>query len=111
MGGKGALLHAAEDERIGAAVAFRPAPTTSTETARLKVPVQIHHGTADGSVAHTNSQELEKTLRAQGTSVELFLYENENHGFLAYTRPFYSPQSAQLAWNRCVEFLRKYLKG
>ena len=79
------------------------------EIKRLNVPVQIHHGTADGSVAATESQKLEKMLRAQGTPVEVFLYEGANHGFLAYTRPFYKPDAAKLAWARATQFLHKYL--
>lgn len=66
----------------------------------MKVPVQIHHGTADQSVAMSETQKTEKLLKAQGTPVEVFLYEGADHGFLAYTRPFYKPGLAKLAWTR-----------
>jgi dienelactone hydrolase len=74
------------------------------------VPVQIHHGTADESVVVTETQKTERMLKGQGGLVEIFLYEGANHGFLAYTRPFYKPEAAKLAWTRATRFLRKYLK-
>jgi carboxymethylenebutenolidase len=63
-----------------------------------------------GRLLSTESQKVEKTLKAQGTPVELFLYEGADHGFLAYTRPFYKPEAAKLAWGRVMQFLHKYLK-
>jgi carboxymethylenebutenolidase len=80
------------------------------ECKRLKVPVQLHHGTADQVVSYERTQELEKRLRAQGTPVEVFLYEDLDHGFLAYTRPSYAPEAAKLAWERTVKFLSEQLQ-
>ena len=96
FGGRLAILYAARSREIDAVVAFHPGVMKADEIKRLNVPVQIHHGMADESVAATESQKLEKTLKAQGTPVELFLYEGANHGFLAYTRPFYKPDAAKL---------------
>ena len=87
-----------------------PAPMQERELKRLKVPVQVHHGTADEAVSHARSQELEKMLRAQGTPVDVHLYENLDHGFLAYTRPYYAPDAAKLAWERTVAFLNEHLQ-
>jgi dienelactone hydrolase len=42
--------------------------------------------------------------------VEVFLYEGADHGFLAYTRPFYKADAARLALPRTTQFLRKHLK-
>jgi carboxymethylenebutenolidase len=70
----------------------------------------VHHGTADQAVSHERTRELEKVLRAQKTPVEVFLYENLDHGFLAYTRPYYAPEAAKLAWERTVEFLGQHLQ-
>jgi dienelactone hydrolase len=38
------------------------------------------------------------------------MYEGADHGFLAYTRRFYRPDDAKLAWKRTTEFLGKHLK-
>ena len=56
------------------------------------------------------AKKREEILKAHKTPVELFLYEGADHGFLAYTRPFYRPDDGKLAWRRTTEFLEKYLK-
>lgn len=108
-GGRMALLFSARSRDIDAVVAFHPAPMQAAELTRLTVPVQVHHGTADRAVEVSHARELEKMLKAQKTPVELWLYEGADHGFLAYTRPMYQPDAAQLAWKRTVTFLRAHL--
>jgi carboxymethylenebutenolidase len=108
-GGRLALMHGARSRDVDAVVAFHPAPMKEGEFARLKVPVQIHHGTDDHAVAFAESVKLEKNLKAQRTPVELFTYAGADHGFLAYTRPFYKPGYAKLAWSRATQFLHKQL--
>jgi carboxymethylenebutenolidase len=109
FGGRLAMLVAPRLDHVRAVVAFHPAPMKAEEIAILKAPVQIHHGTADESVPHANSLDTERMLRRQGTPVDVFLYDGCNHGFLAYTRPFYDPDRAKLAWARTVTFLRRHL--
>jgi len=110
FGGRMAMLYGARSKEIDAVVPFHPGPMKAPELKRLTVPVQIHHGTADGAVSVKESQNTEAILKAQRTQVELFTYEGADHGFLAYTRPFYKPEYAQLAWGRTIQFLQKYLK-
>ena len=110
FGGRLALLFAARSREIDAVVAFHPGLMKEGELARLNVPVQLHHGTADHSVSVTESQKLEKSLKVQATPAQLFTYEGADHGFLAYTRPFYRPDDAKLAWTRATQFLREHLK-
>jgi len=110
MGGRLAMLFGARSREVDAVVPFHPAPMEEQEVARLKVPVQIHHGTADRAVAVTETRKTEKMLKTQGTVVEVFLYEGADHGFLAYTRPFYKPDAAKLAWARATRFLHKHLR-
>jgi carboxymethylenebutenolidase len=106
-GGRRALLYAARHPGDAAAVvAYHPGKTTREEIAGLRAPVQIHCGTADRHVKVEDVRELEAALRAQGTPVEVHLYEGADHGFLAYTRPFYRPADAELSWRRTVAFLR-----
>jgi len=110
MGGRLAMLLGARSREIDAVVPFHPAPMKPEEITRLKVPVQIHHGTADRAVAVGESVKTEGMLKAQGTPVELRIYEDADHGFLAYTRPYYKPDLAKLAWARTVAFLQRHLK-
>lgn len=109
-GGRRALFYAARFKDVRAVVPFHPGPKMkAAELVGLKAPVQIHQGTADRHIPVADIRELEKTLRTQGTPVEVYLYEQADHGFLAYTRPYYRPDAAQLAWKRTVEFLNKHL--
>ncbi len=109
-GGRMAMLYGARSREIEAVVPFHPAPITAREVARLKAPVQFHCGTADRNVSVASIRESEKVLRAQSTAVEVFLYEGADHGFLAYTRPYYKPDAARLAWSRTVEFFSRHIK-
>jgi len=111
-GGRRALLYAVRFDEIKAVVAFHPAShTKAAEVVGLKAPVQIHHGESDRVSPSKVSRTIEKQLRSQGTSVEVFLYEGAEHGFLAYTRhPEYKADAAQEAWKRTVAFLDRTLK-
>lgn len=109
-GGRMAMLQGARSRDIDVVVPFHPGKVTAAEIARLKSPVQVHCGTADRNVPVADIRDLEKMLRAQSTPVEVHLYDGADHGFLAYTRPYYKPDAAKLAWSRTTEFLHKYLK-
>jgi carboxymethylenebutenolidase len=109
-GGRYALLYAARYAAdVAAVVPYHPGKTTREELAGVKAPVQVHCGTADRHVPLADVRELEAALRAQGTPVDVHLYEGADHGFLAYTRPFYRPADAQLSWKRTLEFLREHM--
>ncbi len=109
-GGRMAMLYGARSREVDVVVPFHPGKVRPAEIARLKSPVQVHCGTADHNVPVADIRELEKMLRAQATPVEVYFYEGADHGFLAYTRPFYKPDAAKLAWTRATQFLHKYLK-
>lgn len=110
-GGRRAMLYAAKyPQAINAVVPFHPGPKIkAAEVAGLKAPVQIHQGTADRVVAVADIDELEKILKNQKTPVEVYFYEQADHGFLAYTRPYYKPDAALLAWKRTTKFLGEHL--
>ena len=110
-GGRRAMLYAAKyPKNIKAVIPFHPGKTKAGEIAGLKAPVQIHQGTADRHIPVFDIKELEKSLKDQNTPVEVYFYEQADHGFLAYTRPFYKSEAALLAWKRTVAFLDKHLK-
>ena len=110
-GGHLAMMLAARSREIDAVVAYHPGPTTATDVARLTASVQIHQGTADRNVPVAQIKDLEKMLRGQKTPVEVFWYDGADHGFLAYTRPYYRPNYAKDSWDRTVLFLDKHLRG
>ncbi len=109
-GGHLAMMLAARSREIDAVVAYHPGPTTAADVTRLSAPVQIHQGTADRNVSVQQIKDLEKILGAQKTPVEVFWYDGADHGFLAYTRPYYRPNYAKDSWDRTVLFLDKHLR-
>ncbi|HVF47458.1 MAG TPA: dienelactone hydrolase family protein [Pyrinomonadaceae bacterium] len=110
FGGHLAMMLGSRSRELDAVVAYHPGPTIAAEINRLTAPVLIHQGTADRNVPVAQIKQLEKTLRAQKTPVEVNWYEGADHGFLAYTRPYYRPDHGKLSWERTVAFLNKHLK-
>jgi carboxymethylenebutenolidase len=109
-GGKLAMMLGSRSREIDAVVAYHPGPATNDETSRLSGPVLIHQGTADRSLPEGQTAELEKRLKGRKIPAEVFWYEGADHGFLAYTRPFYKPDYAKLSWERTIKFLNEHLK-
>lgn len=108
-GGRRAMLYADKYQDIKAVVPYHPATMKPEEVAHLKVPVQIHLGTADRHIPVADIKELERVFRAQGTPIEVYLYDGADHGFLAYTRPYYKVDAALLSWQRTIAFFNRYL--
>jgi dipeptidyl aminopeptidase/acylaminoacyl peptidase len=65
-------------------------------------PVQLHSGTLDEEVPYQFSEKLEKQLKAKGKTVELYLYEGDNHNING---------NFNLAEQRSIDFFDKYVKG
>jgi carboxymethylenebutenolidase len=109
-GGKLAMMLGSRSREVDAVVPYHPGPVTDGEIARLRGPVMIHQGTADRALPKGQTEELEKRLRARKIPTEVFWYDGADHGFLAYTRPFYRPDYAKLSWERTIAFLNRHLK-
>ena len=110
FGGHLAMMLGSRSREIDAVVPYHPGPTSIVDVARLTSPVLIHQGTADRNVPVAQVKELEKNLKGQKTPVEVYWYEGADRGFLAYTRPYYRPDDAQLSWQRTIAFLDRHLK-
>jgi len=109
-GGYISLLTAARSRDISAVVAFHPGSDHYLkEFSQIRVPVQLHQGTADHSVNPKFAIQIRDMIAAQHVPVELFMYEGADHGFIAYTREFYRADYAALSWSRTIKFLSRYL--
>jgi dipeptidyl aminopeptidase/acylaminoacyl peptidase len=81
---------------------FWSAISANTYLADLSGPVQLHHGTADESVPPELSEILNEQLLQAGKTVELYIYEGDNHNLSG----FFSQ-----AMTRTIQFYDTYLKG
>lgn len=64
-------------------------------------PIQLHHGGADASVPVEFSEKLDKELKAESKTSELFVYPRDDHNIA---------NNFNIAISRSLEFFDKYLK-
>jgi dipeptidyl aminopeptidase/acylaminoacyl peptidase len=63
--------------------AFYAAISPNSYLGDLSGPIQLHHGTADTSVPAEYSELLAEQIQAVGRSVELYIYQGDNHNISA----------------------------
>jgi carboxymethylenebutenolidase len=68
-------------------------------------PVMLHFGALD---KHIPKAEIDR-VQAQHPDVQVFWYENADHGFNCNDRDTYNPEAAKLARERSLAFLRENL--
>ena len=69
-----------------------------------------HFAQDDPWVSGASLKKLKKNLEGAGRPAELFVYPDTGHWFFESDRTdTYTPQAADLAWSRTVEFLRIHL--
>ena len=110
MGGGFVLLLAAQQgERVSAAVPYYGVgPAVPSTFAGLTAAVQGHYGQKDDSYPADDARAQEQQIREEsGAEVEFHFYDAA-HAFHNDTTKLgtYSPETAQLAWSRTVDFLR-----
>lgn len=122
-GGLYTLLFAAQSREIKAAVVWygqvRPPKTPGVRTAgpldvasQINSPVLGLYGEADTGIPVADVKEIEAVLKAGGKTAEFVLYPGAPHGFVRDDRrPIYRAEAAKDAWNRCLAWFNKYLKG
>ncbi len=111
MGGQLALYAAQEHgDVVDAAVDFYGIhPKVVIDPARVKPPVLGHFATRDSSVPIDAAKALAGAVQAAGGRFEFHAYDAD-HAFFNDSRPaVYDVQSAAMAWDRTLAFLRSHL--
>jgi len=92
--------------RLGpaAAVCYYGGQIAANAAEMPRCPVMMHFGARD---AHIGPEEIEK-IRSAHPDLPLFIYD-AGHGFNCDQRKDFEPQSASLARQRTLEFLRNHL--
>ncbi|MCU0470505.1 MAG: dienelactone hydrolase family protein [Arcicella sp.] len=94
---------------LKAAVAFYGRQPAIVDVPKIKSAVQLHYASLDERV-NAGAKEYEEALKANGKNYELFMYEGVNHAFHNDTSAArYNEQAAKLAWQRTIDFFKKYL--
>jgi carboxymethylenebutenolidase len=110
MGGAVTLIGAVRIPELDAAVCFYGLPPEDVAAPRdVRVPLQCHFAADDDWCSPAAVAAFEAKLRAAGKDFELHRYPG-HHAFMNSERAaVYDAAAAELAWGRCLGFLRARL--
>ena len=95
---------------LKAAVAFYGRQPAAEEVNQIKAAIQLHYGALDERV-NAGIAVYEEALKKNNIRYGLYMYEGANHAFHNDTAPTrYNEAAAKLAWQRSMEFFKKYVK-
>ncbi len=90
---------------VGAAVGYYGGNIGRFAQETPRCPVMLHFGKLD---KHIPKDEVDK-VQAAHPEVQIFWYENADHGFNCNDRASYNPEAAKLARERSLAFLKQHL--
>jgi carboxymethylenebutenolidase len=108
-GGAMANNLAVQVPNLKAAVPFYGRQAATEDVPKINAALQLHYGGMDERV-NAGIAAYEEALKKNGKTYELYIYEGAQHAFHNDTAPTrYNEAAAKLAWNRTLEFFKKYL--
>lgn len=94
---------------LKAAVPFYGTQPKAEDVPKIQAALQLHYGGLDERV-NAGIDAYEKALKENNKTYELYKYEEAQHGFHNDTAPTrYNEAAAKLAWQRTLDFFKKYL--
>lgn len=100
---------ATKSPELKAAVAYYGAQPPASDVVNIKAALMLHYAGLDDRI-NAGIDAYKKALQDNGKSFEIFVYDGANHAFNNDTSAArYDKKSADLAWQRTVEFLKKNL--
>jgi carboxymethylenebutenolidase len=110
LGGALTLAAARHVPALEAAVPFYGLPRIpSDEFTSVKTAICGHYARVDEWANPLVAEEIQRKVRSGGGQMELYVYDAQ-HAFMRSTDPSrYEPKSAELAWQRTVDFLRRHI--
>ncbi|MDH2436256.1 YghX family hydrolase [Pokkaliibacter sp. MBI-7] len=93
---------------LAAAVPFYGRQPKAEDVARIKAPLLLHYAELDTRI-NEGWPAYEAALKADGKVYEAYVYPKVNHGFHNDSTPRYDEAAARLAWDRTLEWFKKYL--
>ncbi len=106
----GGVCHAAAVAypELAAAVPFYGRQARPEEVSRIRAPLLIHFAENDPGINATWPA-YETALKAAGKTNEAHFYPGTNHGFHNDSTPRYDEAAARLAWDRTLQWFKRYL--
>jgi carboxymethylenebutenolidase len=100
---------AVAEPTLNAAVAYYGKQPDAAQVPSIQAPLMLHYAGLDERI-DAGIPAYEAALKANGKAYELFLYPGVNHAFNNDTSAErYNKAAADLAWQRSIAFLKKYL--
>lgn len=93
---------------LSAAVPFYGGQPPAEEVSKINAPLLLHYGELDTRV-NEGWPAYEKALQENKKEYRAFIYPKANHGFHNDTTPRYDKASAELAWERTIDFFKQKL--
>jgi carboxymethylenebutenolidase len=111
MGGALSIIAGVTLEEADAIVCYYGIPPTEqADPAQLRVPMQAHFANSDDWCTPQAVNDMEATVKAAGRDYELYRYDAQ-HGFFNAGEPtVYDEATAELSWQRALEFLNTQLR-
>jgi carboxymethylenebutenolidase len=94
---------------LNAAVPFYGGQPTAEDVPKINAPLLIHYAGLDTRV-NEGWPAYEKALTENKKKYTVYMYPEVNHGFHNDSTPRYDKASAELAWQRTIEFFKTNLK-
>lgn len=95
---------------LKAAVPFYGRQPKAEDVPKIKAALQLHYAENDEGV-NAGIAAYEEALKNNKTTYELYMYAGAQHAFHNDTAPSrYNEAAAKLAWQRTLDFFKKYLK-
>jgi carboxymethylenebutenolidase len=107
-GGGVANMAAVANPELAAAVPFYGRQPPTEEVARIQAPLLLHYAGNDERV-NEGWPAYEEALQAQGKTYAAHVYPGTQHGFHNDSTPRYDEAAAALAWQRTVDWFKRYL--
>lgn len=109
LGGKLSYLTAAH-HNVDAAVAFYGGGIAEhlDEAKNIQCPILMHFGAKDEMIPEDQIEAIRAAFQHHDNA-EIYVYDHVGHAFYNQDRSTYNPAAAELAHQRTIAFLRKYL--
>ncbi|TLU66362.1 dienelactone hydrolase family protein [Thalassotalea litorea] len=102
------MLAATMGEDLNAGVPFYGTPAARELRKNITAPLQIQLAELDKRV-NASWPEYEEDLKQAGAEYTMHMYQGANHGFHNDSTSRYDEKSAELAWQRTVDFFKQHL--